>query len=54
MARVSCGAFQASAFSILPSYFPTYVTCQTLRLPSSVTKSEPSLATATPTGRPHT
>ena len=33
---------------------PTYVTRQTLLEASSVNTSEPSLATVTPTGRPHT
>ena len=36
------------------SYLPTQLTRQTEREPSSVTKSEPSLPTATPTGRPQT
>jgi hypothetical protein len=35
-------------------YLPVYVTCHTERLPSSVTNSEPSGATATPTGLPQT
>jgi hypothetical protein len=36
------------------SYLLVRSTCQTVRLPSSTTKSEPSLPTATPTGLPHT
>src|SRR5712671_135812 len=35
-------------------FVPWYETRQIVPLPSSVTKSEPSLATATPTGRPQT
>ena len=35
-------------------FFPVYATRQTVPEPSSVTISDPSLATATPTGRPQT
>ena len=35
-------------------FFPVYATRQTVPEPSSVTINDPSLATATPTGRPQT
>src|SRR5688572_3384599 len=37
-----------------PDYLPTKTTRQIVFDPSSLTSSEPSCATSTPTGRPHT
>src|SRR5262249_51418855 len=47
----------SSAHGVPPApahFFPVYATRQTVPEPSSVTINDPSLATATPTGRPHT
>ena len=42
------------SLSCIPAYLPVYRTCQIEFVPSSLTISDPSVATATPTGRPQT
>ncbi len=61
LSRTPCAGFVARARQVallvddgLHHFLPVYATRQTVPEPSSVTIKEPSLATATPAGRPHT